>query len=284
MRQLTLSLLVILLAVGNTFAQKHLFGMQVTKWGISAGMEQDMLSEISHEYLLSTAKGAPDISAFSDGTLDFYTGTCENPHVRFDLVLAPTFMRNAELQLSALGIFNRVDGATYYQLDESGNSNFLSFYGYGHELAIESALMKTAKLGPLRFYGGAGGNLGYSFGNHINVHGSTTATVEDISIRSSGFTTAMQNLNEWTQEESVLDAYYDGKAGFHQRIFLKAGFGISFFKRVELGMDIRKGLGLREFVGASVKGTDYTSVAFTLKYLLKSSSCCTPTPACCKKD
>lgn len=284
MKQLTLSLLVILLAVGNTFAQKHLFGMQVKKWGISMGMEQDMLDNISHEYLLSTAKGAPDISAFSDTPLTFYTGTCENPHLRLDLVLAPSFMRNAELHLSALGIFNRVDGATYYQYNENGSSDYLSFYGYGHELGIETALVKTAKLGPLRFYGGAGGNLGYSFANNVNVHGSTTATVEDISIRSSGFGTAMENLDAWIQQESITDEYYKGKDGFHQRVFLKAGLGISFFKRVELGFDIRKGLGLREYVGAGLKGTNYTSVAFTMKYLLKSSSCCTPMPACCTED
>lgn len=243
------------------------------------GVEQDMLNSISHEYLLSTARGNPAL-ALEDRTLDFYTGTCENPHLRFDLVLSPYTMRNTEVHLSAIGIFNRVDGASYYSYGEDpADYEYQSFYSYGHELGIETALVKAWHLGPLRLYGGAGGNLGYSFGNEVNIYTSQTESVNDISIRSEGYTTAMDNLEEWRTTE--VSEYHDGKNGFHERIFLKAGLGISFFKRIELGVDVRKGLGLRQFVGAPLKGSDYTSIALTAKYLLR-TSCCKPKPACCK--
>ena len=106
-------------------------------------------------------------------------------------------------------------------------------------------------------------------------------------MRSVGINSALQNLDDWANQPQQISTdiseEYDGKMGLHERVFLKAGIGISIFKRFELGFDVRRGIGLRQHAGGGIKGTNYTSLAMTAKYVLKSKSCCTPKPACCSK-
>ena len=64
------------------------------------------------------------------------------------------------------------------------------------------------------------------------------------------------------------DDYYDIKNGLHQRAFLQGGFGITLFRRIEVGADFRYGLGYR-LIGGEAKSTKLKSTAFTIKWVLK---------------
>ena len=97
-------------------AQKsiNLFGMKVKHIGASIGLDQDMLKNMDHTYLISSARG--NTSAFSDlefGKQDMESMNCENPHVRIDVSLLPQGVKNLELRLALLGIFDRIDAVHY---------------------------------------------------------------------------------------------------------------------------------------------------------------------------
>jgi hypothetical protein len=193
---------------------------------------------------------------------------CENPHFRLDVALLPPFMRNAEMRLALVGIFNRVDEVSYRKGDSfTGDYKTLSVSSTNSELAMEMSLLKKAQLGQsLALYGGLGTNAGYVFDGYVSVDQSAYYAPRDalgnpMASDDPGYYDASTYAYEWD--------YYKHRDGVSQRLFAHAGAGLRFFKRVEAGFEYRYGIGYRAIMSAPVVMTNLHSGAVTLRWLLK---------------
>ena len=229
-----------------------------------------MLSNLTYRYLTGITRGDGNLGGdFAD--LDFsqsdaYSSICENPHIRLSLVLEPSTMRNTELHTSIVGIFNRTDAISYYDNGSYYNSGrYLSFTSYGHEVAFETSLLKSANLFKTFYlYGGLGTNLGYTFGNELHINGSDTRTVRDI-----GLAEAEAFVSELSSDENYHYNFYDQSDGISQRAFAQVGASIVFFRRLEIGLEGRFGLGYRAHFNGPMARTNLRSLGATAKWVLK---------------
>ena len=245
-----------------------------TKWkikkiGISLGVETDMISNLDGNYLINIGKNVS--ATLPDGTIlnDMYGGVCENPHLRITLALEVPNLKNTELQVGLNAFFNRYDGAYYYGENffnpELGHyeSDYISVDLFSHELGLEGALVKRLNIGNfLNLYGGVGTNLGYSIGDELNISGSNLQAVDKNIDRS--------NADIFTGTTYHDDNYhsFEAKDAFHQRVFIQAGVGFVLFKRVELGIDYRSGLGYKATFNGPTKGTRLNSIGVNTKWIL----------------
>lgn len=264
-KYITFSLL--LLLSGSLSAQSFFGGLKLKKVAVSFGTDQDRLQNLNHEYLLNTLREDTEVN-FSDipfESEDLYSMTCENPNIRAEFAMHHPALRNTEIRFAGSAMIGRID-AVKYKTGNYGDDNYqtLSFQSWTNEVAAEASFVKNGNLGPLNFYGGAGTNLGYSFGGNVNVEG------DYICVDSNGNVTDRRDIQE---EGTVVHKNYseniDAKNGLHQRAFLMAGAGITFFKRVELGLEGRRGVGYRAIAGAGVQGTQLHSFGLTAKWVLK---------------
>lgn len=265
---------------------KNYADTKVPKWvigsiGLSLGQDQDRLSNLGNDYFLDMVK-TPLNDNYSNMNFekgDIISMTCENPNVRLDVSLVPTFARNLELRLGINAIGNRIDAISYNfnnfnsweQFDNYDNNSQLSFTSYSNELALEGALIKTAKLAHIfKFSAGIGSNVGASFNNRLHIYGSDDGafTADNIDFRSEGAI-----IESYTQSSN---SFYDGDIelsnGFHHRAFVVGGAGVTFFKRLELGVEGRLGMGYRYNPGAAVQATKLSSIFLTARWNLKSAS------------
>jgi len=265
---------IFILALAFTFSFQ-LFGQKLTlsnkwkvkKWGITVGQDQDMLPNIGADYFLSTAKNLDEAKyeGLNVQPRDLYGMTCENPNLRIELTLLPPGMKNTELNVAIAGMFNRVDGAHYHSGDwNDADYQHISFNSYTHEAALEATLRK--RLNVLRIfnlYGGAGTNLGLSFAGNMWVNGQIPVD-NNGNLGSLGSDSGANNMSM----QDISDSY-DMKNSLHQRVFLHGGLGILFFKRVELGIEGRYGIGYRYFGGDNINHSVLNSAALTLRYVMR---------------
>ena len=251
-------------------AQKslQLLGMKVKHIGVSFGEDKDMLHNMDYSYLIGTARG--NTSAYDGmdfGKQDVESMLCENPHVRVEVSLLPPLMKNTELRLALVGIFNRVDYMSYYkgEWDSPEGYESLSVYSTANEMALETSFLKHSnRQRSLSWYGGIGQNFGFAYTGYVNVN-----------YEHSGGVIATQGEGEdspvtyETIEATSTWQDYNLRNGVHQRLFLHGGFGYRFFKRVEIGMECRWGIGYRATFGSPVKMTELRSYGLTARWLMK---------------
>lgn len=244
-------------------------GWYVKHIGASFGQDQDMLHDLNAGYILNTADGAA--LKFSDtnfNSSDLTSMTCENPHVRLEMALLPPFMKNAELRVGLVGIFNRIDAVNYYSQGEGQSFENLHIESLSNELALETSLLKYGKLGKsVTVYGGVGTNVGYMFDGSvfINTHGYNDPNDDgsDVGGQDEPFP-FFESENYYYESEE-----YRMRNGISQRLFGHVGIGVRFLKRIELGWMAKYGVGYRVVFGADVQGSTLRSSALTLKWLLK---------------
>lgn len=264
-----LSIIFVFCCIVPSFSQKPL---KVKKIGVELGVDRDMIKGMSGKTLLSRA--STDIASYLPDDVSLndeyqFSGVCENPNMRVTVVLEPTFFKNTEIQTAASVVWQRYDAVGYYNPDSwNGNYNYYDIETYGNEINLEAALVKS--FGPkwIKFYGGAGANLGYHFGNELYVSGMNveTPTTEDRTFAE--ILTTDRNYEFY--EDNGYYHYSEGMSnGTSTRVFAQAGVGIIFFKRVELGMTGRFGYGLRTYHGEKGNFTNLRSLGMTLKYVLK---------------
>lgn len=269
------TLLCVLLISTICFAQNNPIPSKwkVIKIGAAFGSDMDMVSGLDFNYLMQTAKGI-DGSQYSDIEFrndDYYLAICENPQLRLFATLEVPGMKNTELNVGLNGVFNRLDGV-YYNNWEGYNPNnqnyvheYVSVTTMTNELSLETSFIrKLPFLKYVNFYGGIGTNLGFSFAGQLDVNGHLEKKSVD------------QNANRSLSDIAAGETYYDYiyetadvKDAFHQRLFLQAGLGFVVKKRLELGMDFRRGIGYRAIKGAPTKMINLHSVNVVAKWILK---------------
>lgn len=202
-----------------------------SKIGITLGGDIEMPHGLDYGYLLSTAEN-PDFDAaglpFSEGELTDME--CDNPTFRFSVNLQPIGAPSTEWQFSLLKIDGRIDKVRYeLEEDDPLGWQYLEVSATNKETAVEVVFLKKSQTRSLNFYGGLGTNIGYSHGGKVNVKGY---------LRDEAISDAPTAGRE-------IDLTFDQKSGINQRLFLQAGMGVRFLKRMEAGFELRKGLGYR---------------------------------------
>jgi len=244
--------------------------MKVKKFGISLGTDWDMLPGLSKETLMAKADGrlTDELTPFFDlENSSQYSASCDNPNFRLSLVLEPQQWKNVELHTSGVFIFNRIDAVHLRDHDDNGYSN-LNFSLHGNEIGTEAVLLKKVpvlgfmNLKFLNLYGGIGANAGYQFGNYIS------ASASDVVYTQEPGQTPRDAWHDSRRNGTHISDYTDVSNGISTRVFAQAGFGITFFRRVELGIEGRYGAGLRHYFGTDTDFTNLHSVALNLKYVL----------------
>ncbi len=226
---------------------------QVARFGVALGGDIDMPHGLDHEYLLSTGRDV-DFDAsdmpFSHGEMTRMN--CDNGTFRIGLSISPLRSPNTELQFSLLDISGRID-LVHYEMGTEGAADYqwLEVNAENKETAVEVVYLKrdqSTKL--LSFNAGLGTNLGYSHSGKVHVKG---LMLDD------GITDSPANGQEF-------DLTYNQREGINQRLFLQAGMGIRFLKKMEIGMEFRKGLGYRASFGGPTKFTILKrSLGFSLR-------------------
>ncbi len=268
----------VLLVAVATLLSCSLFSQNLpvpTKWkikklGVSFGTDLDMIRGIDFDYMMQTAKGV-DQSRFNNVVFqeDMVAGVCENPNIRLMAALEVPGLKNVELNFALNGVFNRYDGVFYHadEVQYAINNNefeYVSVNTMTTELGLESSITRRfSVLNFLNFYVGVGTNLGYTFSGDMTINGNQWKTLQ-------------QNLNRPntdivsgnTYSDYVFESY-DAKDAFHQRAFTHLGFGILLFKRLELGIDSRCGIGYRAVIDAPTKKTNLNSIALSARWVLK---------------
>ncbi len=233
MCKISTTLLLVLFATLFAIAQEPYNSRWIgSSIGITLGGDIEMPHGLDYRYLLSTAQN----STFDDAGLPFSDGEltsmdCDNPTFRFTVNLTPAASPTTEWQFSFLSIDGRIDKVRY-ELDEDDPRGwqFLEVSATNKETAVEVAFLKKSQATKaLSFHAGVGTNIGYSHGGRVHVKG-------------------FLREDPASDDPSVgqdVDLTFDQKDGINQRLFLQAGMGVRFLKKMEVGFDLRKGLGYR---------------------------------------
>ncbi|MEL6659992.1 MAG: hypothetical protein AAFP77_18475 [Bacteroidota bacterium] len=241
---------------------------QLKRVGLHIGQDQDMLSVMDYDYFLGSLRTAPGFDFSNIGATEQHTYSmlCENPHLRLNASFQHANLRQVELGLSLVGIFNRIDEVVYATPGSdpwSADRQELSFTQYGSEIAIEPTLSYRLQNGAWALTGVLGGNAGYHFGNYLNVNGYNLTICENtVSFR--------EGVDEPDCE--TLDYLYesgDQRNGFSGRMFAEVQASFTIARRFEMGLMMRRGLGFRTVNGGPTVGTNLHSGGVFMKWVLR---------------
>ena len=240
---------------GQTFAQMEATApnWQVARFGIALGGDIDMPVNLDHHYLLRTAHDV----GFDDSQLPFSHGEmtrmeCDNGTFRIGISVSPLRKPNSEILLSFLSIDGRID-MVHYEMGTEGNAEYqwLEVNAENKETALEAVYLLRSQTGKRwNWYGGLGTNFGVSHTGKVHVKGFLLDnTITDDPAAGHEF-----------------DLTYNQRESFNQRLFLQAGVGIRFLRKMEFGLEFRKGLGYRASFGGPTHMTILKrSLGFSLR-------------------
>jgi len=253
------------------YAQQGLFsGWKLRSFGLSMGLEQDMVQGFGGESFIrmSGYDALFDDLGVEPGDLSVYGGICENPHLRFQAIFEPSFVPNWEVHTSLVAIINRIDGITYYSQDELGyiNSEYLTLDAWGHEIAADMAIIRRLRLGPLSVYGGVGTNLGFNFGNDLHISANYDQRTQLSSFSETGL--ARRDYEEASNPQ-FFSEHKEMSNGISQRIYAQAGASLTLLNRLELGGELRYGYGYRLHFGGNAIATNLQSFGLFARWNLK---------------
>lgn len=249
---------------------------KVKKIGVSVGVDRDMINNLDYNYLLQTTTTS-NLDRFQNLDIDesnYFGGVCENPQFRVTATLEVPGLRNTELNVGLQGTTGRYDGVYYNNYNSDGTPKndgyeYLSVTSMTSEIGLESSMTKRVSLGFINLYAGGGTNLGYSFGGHMDVSGhQNITTVEqdmDRSLRDIGG----NNTYETSTYSDAFESQMELKNSFHQRVFAQIGVGIVVRKRLEIGLDLRRGIGYRAVFDGPFRTTQLHSAALSARWILR---------------
>lgn len=249
-RILTLLLLASTMA-SQAHAQANNFAL--SRFGFALGGDIDMPIGLDGDYLLRTA----DHATISMADVPFETGeltmmNCDNGTARLNFAIAQPGSPYTEWQFSLLGISGRID-MVRYEKGEEGSPDFqwMEVNATNKESAVEAVHIRHKKSEkPLGFHWGVGSNMGFSHSGKVHVKG----LLVDGSATDSPST------------EQPFEHSYQQRASFNQRLFLQGGMSIRFLKKMEFGLELRKGLGYRASFGGPFQMTFMKrSLGFSLR-------------------
>lgn len=226
---------------------------QPARFGVALGGDIDMPHHLGQAYLLSTAKEVD----FDNSNLPFVHGdmtrmNCDNGTFRMGLSVSPLRSPSTELQFSVLDISGRID-MVRYELGTEGEPGYqwLEVNAENKETAVEAVFLKRDQATKaLNFHAGLGTNIGLSHKGKVHVKG---FLLDD-------------NVSDDPASGQAFDLTYEQKQSINQRLFLQAGMSVTFLRRMEFGLEFRKGLGYR----ASLDGpTRFTLLKRSLGFSLR---------------
>lgn len=248
----------------------HIGKFKIKKLDFSLGYESDYITNMDYRFFVEQM---PDVQQARLDELNFEvseveSGICENPSINVGITLQPEKYPFLEWR-SALAVKpNRVDAMTYYN-NSHYEGNYMNISGTHAEFAVESAMIvKLPVLSFFNLYMGAGTNIGVTTSNQTCVFTSLDLTAEDISFR---------NINEINEGVPAGrfgsgDGYsecFDTGSQLNQRVFGQLGAGLIFFDRVEVGFDIKYGIGYRAVPARTIDRTHIVATNLNLRYILK---------------
>jgi len=265
MKKLILLSLSILFA-SSAFSQNFL-GMKIKKYGLTTTYDQDRVKNLDAQYFMKLSKDdmSTDLSQYGFSPQNIVSMTCENPALRGSMTVIPfSKIPNIQLDLGANAMFNRVDGTEYrYFYNRAENiENEFKFRSHSHELALDASLLYNLKMGFFNLYGGVGTNLGMTFAGSMTARGTIYNEVKDNG-------DAHDDPTEGDYAVESFREHHDIKKILHQRVFVQAGMSIIVLKRLELGIEARRGLGYRYNLGNNPKNSQLLSAGLTAKWNLK---------------
>ena len=237
-------------------------GLKIKKLNFSYGAEEDMINDMSYHYFVDQIPLNTNFplrnKTFNDS--DFYSGICENPHLSLGLTLVHGKLENLEWRNTISKMENRFDQVSYYEDDQNGSGDYVTFSGSHNEYALESTILyRIDVFSFLKLYGGVGTNVGLTTNNTICYNAYYNIPESEIKGLGSDGGTA--------EEYEYINGCFETPNQLTQRVFYEVGAGIRFFKRVELGLNHRRGIGYRAGNGANA-GTSLHSTNLSLAYIL----------------
>ncbi|MEO0733255.1 MAG: hypothetical protein AAFZ52_10500 [Bacteroidota bacterium] len=258
---------ILLLACGLTFtttslcAQRaHIGGFQLKKFGVSIGQDQDMLGDMSAAYFLSTARSGSlqnDYSQLDMLPSDTYSMICENPHLRANLTWEHQKITNLELGTNLVLITGRIDAMQFRSEDFQ---NWLSIDQFSNEIVLEPTLGWRMGRGAFHLTGIIGGNLGYHWGD-MSMWGNTNVCESNVVRFRSAEASACP-------QQSIYD-YSPTTSGLATRVFAEAKASFQIARRLEMGVHVRRGTGLRFAAGAATQRTTLHSGGLSMAWVLR---------------
>ncbi|NNC93915.1 MAG: hypothetical protein HKN92_00025 [Chitinophagales bacterium] len=242
---------------------------KVKGFGFSYGCDMDMLKSMDEKYfrsLLHSSEVGWDIGDVKLKESYVTSMICENPHFRLNVTTLPPSLKNTEINFAGVFIFGRIDMIDYVVTDESGESpvnRYLSFSSHSNEIALEATLIRRIPLFGKTFnlYTGLGSNLGVSYGGYLSASGqfdNITAPIGETG-PNYGFC-GTESCGEYSYH------YYRSRSTFSQRLFGQLGLSALFFQRVELGVELRQGIGYRYIPGDDMRFTHLNSFGLTSRW------------------
>ena len=246
---------------------------KIKKFNVSFGFDTDMIKNLEYEYMLKTGVGVDEskYAGLDFAPEDMYGGVCENPNIRLGVTMGVPGLRNVDLNLGAMAVFNRYDGV-YYNTTNSfedylnSDYNYLSITSMNDEIALEASIDKSVNF--LRFfnlYGGLGTNIGYSYRGELQINGNIDERSVDPNLARENSDIVMGNTFHDYEYET-----FDLKDGLHQRVFGHLGVSGVILKRLEIGLDYRHGVGYRKVFDGPTKTTRLNSIGLSFNWLLHS--------------
>ncbi|MBK8564157.1 MAG: hypothetical protein IPN76_12670 [Saprospiraceae bacterium] len=217
-------------------------GFGLSRIGFALGGDIDMPIGLDGDYLLSTAERA----TFSITDAPFESGEltmmdCDNGTARLNFAFANPAAPHLEWQVSLLGITGRID-MVRYEKGEEGSPDFqwMEVNATNKETAVEVVHIRHKRTEkPIGFHWGVGTNLGVSHSGKVHVKGEYidgTATDSPASVQ-------------------AFEHNYKQRESLNQRLFLQGGVSVRFLKKMEFGIELRKGLGYRASFGGPFHAT-----------------------------
>ena len=259
-------LLLLAFAICTTANAQNFLGMKVKKFGVSTTIDQDRLNGLGASYFDGVSKTgiSSEIMENDFDTGDITSMICENSTVRAEITVLPfKKMQHVQLNMGTSLIYDRYESTSYgvhCSYDEP--TEFYSFTSRSNEAALDASIVYNLKLWAFNLYGGVGTNLGYTFGGDLDVQGRYLSG-EEVSYpgEDGGQISALEVIGIAEQHEL--------KNILHHRAFLHGGASVIFFKRLEVGLEGRRGVGYRFNKGNSINFSDLISLGLNAKWNLR---------------
>jgi hypothetical protein len=243
---------------------------KVKKIDFSLGYETDYVDGLDYNFFVNQMpvdqRGQLSSLQFQDG--NFYSGICENPSINLGLTLVHPSLPNLEWRNNFSFKPNRVDAVTYRN-NSDWTGEYASLSGSHTEYAVESAaIFRLPVFKFFNLYGGAGINTGITGNNTTCVFTSFDVTADNINFSNVDQLNADVMSGVYSEDGGYSECFDTGSQ-INQRAFLQAGAGLKFFQRVEVGFDLKYGIGYRADFGDSFDQTNIVSTNINLRYILK---------------
>jgi hypothetical protein len=235
-------------------------GFKLKKVGFAIGQDQDMLGDMSAKYFISTAQSGNLNNDYSQLDLlpsDTYSMICENPHLRLNATWESIKHPQLELGTNLVLITGRIDAMDFRSRDDEA---YLNVDQFSNEIVLEPTLGYRLGNGPFNITGIIGGNLGYHWGE-LNMSGQARIC--------EGNTVKFRDQEGTDCELQYIYDFAPTTNGLATRLYAEAKASFQIARRVELGMHIRRGAGLRFAGGATTQSTTLHSGGVSMAWVLR---------------